>query len=167
MLNCKPVSTPLIDTKFDEDIPVRPDLEKPYQQLIGSLLYLAITSRPDILYPVTFLSQFNRKPTQQHWTCAQRILRYLKGTSNLSLTYKKSDHDLIGYSDSDWANNCPQRKSFSGNVFTYSDCAISWECQKQKTTSLSSTEAEYIALTLAAKEAIHLKFLLHEIKGLQ
>ena len=167
MEDCKPVSTPLSDLKplLSSETPHEEKLVKPYQQLIGSLLYLAVTSRPDIAYAVTFLSQFNTKPTSKHFAAAKRVLRYLKGSTNFSLCFRKSNQDIIGYSDADWANNCPNRKSFSGNVFIYSNAAISWECRKQATTSLSSTEAEYISLSDASKEAIHLKNLLSELIG--
>ncbi|XP_072154388.1 uncharacterized protein [Bemisia tabaci] len=165
MTNCKPVSTPIIKTQFD-DLPADPSLEKTYQQLIGSLLYLSVTSRPDISYAVTFLSQFSKQPNHQHWTSAKRILRYLKGTSNHCLTYKKSNNNLMGFADSDWANNDEKRKSFSGNVFIFSNGAVSWECHKQRTVALSSTEAEYLSLSDASKEAIYLKNLLEELTGI-
>lgn len=165
MTNCKPVSTPIIKTQFD-DLPADPSLEKTYQQLIGSLLYLSVTSRPDISYAVTFLSQFSKRPNHQHWTSAKRILRYLKGTSNHCLTYKKSNNNLMGFADSDWANNDEKRKSFSGNVFIFSNGAVSWECHKQRTVALSSTEAEYLSLSDASKEAIYLKNLLEELTGI-
>lgn len=167
MSECKTVTTPMSDVKSLINCTALHEerLEKPYQQLIGSLLYLAVTSRPDIVWPVIFLSQFNRKPTSAHWIAAKRILRYLKGTANFSLRYKKSSKDIVGYSDADWANNCSNRKSFSGNVFKFAEGAVSWECRKQVTTALSSTEAEYISLSDASKEAIHLNHLLEELVG--
>ena len=126
----------------------------PYQQLIGGLMYLAVLTRPDIAYSVSFLSQYNNCYNESHWKCVKRILKYLKGTKNYCLKYIKSGDVLTGYVDADWANDKCDRKSYTGFVFVLSGTAISWESRKQRTVALSSTETEYMALSDAAKEAI-------------
>lgn len=136
--------------------------EGPYRQLIGSLMYLVVTCRPDIAFPVTFLSQFNNNPKVDHWKAAQRILKYLNRTLDYKLCFHKTENPLFGYSDSDWGNNA-DRKSFGGFIFILAGGAISWSCKKQNVVATSSTEAEYIALTEAAKEGIFLRNLLAEI----
>jgi len=82
---------------------------------------------------------------------------------NLGLVYRKNDHTLIGFAEADWGSCVVDRRSFSGYVFMLSGAAISWKSQKQRTVSLSSTEAEYVSLSEATKEAIHLRSLLHEL----
>ncbi|CAH2098391.1 unnamed protein product [Euphydryas editha] len=135
----------------------------PYQQLIGSLLYLSILTRPDILYVVCYLSQFNNNFNETHWKHVKRILKYLKKTKNYGLKYVKDEHDLVGYVDADWASNSLDRKSFTGFVFKMSGSVISYECKKQTTIDLSRTEAEYMAICEASKEAIYLRNLLLEL----
>lgn len=168
MKDCKIASTPmevkgkqLVDKEVSDV-----DLGKiPYQRLIGSVMYLSVLTRPDITYAVNFLSQFNDNFTEYHWTCAKRILRYLKGSKHLKLKFSKGDTstlDLVGFVDSDWTNDS-DRKSYSGYVFKFSSGPVSWQCMKKKTTALSSTEVEYIALSEASKEAVYLKNILCEL----
>lgn len=162
ILDAKPVGTPLdCNTKFSTDEEYIDNV--PYQQLIGSLMYLCVMTRPDIMFAVSYLSQFNINHTKEHWTAAKRVLRYLKGTMDLCLTYSGNDLSLKGYVDADWANNPLDRKSFTGYAFTLANCAISWECRKQSSIALSSTEAEYMAITESAKEAVYLLALLKEL----
>lgn len=119
-------------------------------------MYLATCTRPDIAYAVSHLSQFNTCFNREHWTAAKRVLRYLKGTSDLGLTYTKNEKSIEGFVDADWTNCSIDRRSYSGFAFTLSGCPISWESRKQKTVALSSTEAEYMALSEAAKQATYL-----------
>lgn len=114
--------------------------------LIDSLQYLAVMTRPDIAYSVSFLSQFNNDYTEQHWKCAKRILKYLKGTRNQGLVFTVTDIFLEGFVDADWAGDKTDRKSYTGFVYKLSGSAIPWESRKQKTVALSSTEAEFMAL---------------------
>jgi len=164
MMNANPVSTPmeanlkLVCNKSGKDKP-----NVPYQSLIGSLMYLAVNSRPDIAYVTSYLSQFNTCYDLSHWTAAKRVLRYLKGTINLSLTYDSLDLNVEGFVDADWANNQLDRKSYSGFVFKLCKGPVSWEAKKQPCVTLSSTEAEYVAITQAAKECVFLKGLLKEL----
>lgn len=138
----------------------------PYQQLIGSLMYLGILTRPDISFAISFLSQFNNCYGETHWKHAKHVLRYLKGTKNFGLKFSKSDSHLEGFVDADWGSDKLDRKSYSGFCFRFSNSLISWESRKQSTVALSSTEAEYMALSDASKEAIYLKNLLNDLVGI-
>ena len=155
----KTVSTPAdLNVKLQKDDGVsRPVDTISYQSIVGSLLYAAITTRPDIAQAVGVVSKFCANPTQSHLTAAKRILRYLKGTVYLGLSYKKcADGNLIGYSDADWAGDVDDRHSTSGNVFLLAKGAVSWLSKKQATVALSTAEAEYVALSTATQEAIWL-----------
>ena len=90
-------------------------------------------------------------PTQEHYNGVKRVLRYLKGTKDYGLFYKKGDlkGELIGYSDNDFAGDCNDRKSTSSHIFFFGGMAVSWSSQKQGIVALSSCEAEYIAATTA------------------
>lgn len=128
-----------------------------YQAAIGSLLYAAVISRPDILYAVCQLSQFLSNPSEDHLRMAVNVFRYLAGTSGRKLTYKadQSDgHPLRVYSDASYANNLPDRRSFSGVIAYYRGCAVAWSSTKQQSVTLSTTEAEYVALTTAVQSLV-------------
>ena len=166
MEECRPVSTPL-EPKFqvicenDNCEKVNPTL---YQSLIGSLMYLAICTRPDILHSVCKLSQRNKDPHHEHMAAARRLLKYLNKSANYELRYRKTGQPVICYADADWGGDASNRKSYTGYVFILAGSAFSWESKKQATVALSSTEAEYMALSSAAKEAVFLKKLLSEVK---
>ena len=113
--------------------------------MVGSLNYLT-TTRPDISYFVSVLSQFMAKTHEIHWNAAKAILRYLKGTLDYGIKYiDASDVELIGYSDSDWAGNLDDRRSTTRYAFNNGSEVVSWSSKKKPTVSLSSTEAEYKA----------------------
>ena len=165
MTECKPVATPLdpsIQLKIADASPVDQTL---FQQIIGSLMYLMIGTRPDIAAAVSIISQFASNPTTLHHQAAKRILRYLKGTINLKLNYGDKDTKpmLIGYSDANWGNDINTRRSTTGYIFYLSGGAISWSSKRQATVALSSTEAEYMALSQTTREAIWLRTLLAEL----
>ena len=117
-------------------------------------MYLSVLTRPDISYSLSYLSQFNNNYDKRHWDCAKRILRYLKRTADYSLKYSKNEHELQGFVDSDWGSDSVDRKSYTGFCYRLSNSPVSWESRKQKIVALSSTEAEYMAITEAAKEGI-------------
>ena len=86
-----------------------------YRSLVGSLLYLAKQTRPDIMFTVNILSRHMNAPTNQHWVCGKRLLRYLQGSKGLKLTYtKEASYDLMGESDADWSGDVNDRKSTTG-----------------------------------------------------
>ena len=136
-----------------------------YQSVVGSLLYAAMATRPDIAYAVGVLSKFCTNPDEStHLTAARRVLRYLKGTNNYGIKYEKSGNaSLTGYSDASWADDLDDRRSTSGNVFLLANGPVSWFSKKQATVSMSTAESEYVALSQAAQKAVWLQRLLEEI----
>uniref|UniRef100_A0A6V7JVV1 Reverse transcriptase Ty1/copia-type domain-containing protein n=1 Tax=Bracon brevicornis TaxID=1563983 RepID=A0A6V7JVV1_9HYME len=135
----------------------------PYQELICSLMYLATCTRPDIAYVTSYLSQYNTNYNESNWSAAKRVLRYLKGTSEMGINCKKTAKPLVDYVDADWANCLDDRRSYTGYVFMLACSPISWESRKQRTVALCSTEAEYMTLTEATKEAMYLRRFLTEL----
>ena len=166
MEECKPVGTPVdVSSKLtcataDDDCI---DQQR-YQSAIGSLMYLSVSTRPDISYAVSSLARFSSKPSKEHWTALKRLLRYLKGSTNYGIRYtKEGTNECIGFSDADWAGDTNDRKSTSGYVFMLSGGAVSWCSKKQKCVALSTAEAEYIALSSAVQETIWLRQLISEL----
>lgn len=137
--------------------------EGQYRALIGRLLYLAGASRPDISFAVSSLSRFNNKPHEMHLRAAKRVLRYLKETRNYCITYKKGDEDLFVHSDADYGNCKESRRSYTGFVVMFAGGPIAWEAKRQSTVALSSTEAEYMAVTSAAREIMFFREVLLEL----
>ena len=137
-----------------------------YQSMVGSLLYASIATRPDIAQAVGAVSKFNSCSTEGHLTAVKRIFRYLKGTINLCIKYERSaDNRLVGFSDTDWAGDMNDRHSTTGNLFMMSGAAIAWSSKKQPVVALSTTEAEYVALSAVTQEAVWLSRLLSDIKA--
>jgi len=135
----------------------------PYASAVGSLMYAMVCTRPDIAHAVGVVSRYMSKPGKEHWEGVKWILRYLKGTSGMSLCFRKSNIILQGYSDADLGGDLDSRKSTTGYVFTLGGTAISWMSRLQKSVALSTTEAEYMANSEAAKEMIWLKRFLEEL----
>ncbi|CAA7028220.1 unnamed protein product [Microthlaspi erraticum] len=141
------------------------DMEKiPYQSAVGSLMYAMIGTRPDLAYSVGLVCRFMTNPIKEHWLGVKWIMRYMNGTSDMKISYRnEGDFVLKGYCDSDYAADMDKRRSISGIVFTLGGNRISWKSSLQKTVALSTTEAEYVALADAAKEAVWLKGLMNEL----
>lgn len=137
----------------------------PYRSLVGGLLYLAISTRPDISYAVQQLTQYVDSYTEIHWNAAIRLVRYLKGTRDLKLTLGSGNQtiSLQGFTDSDWANCLDTRRSIGGYTWNLGSGAISWAARKQKTVAASSCKAEYMAAFESAQECIWLRALLKAI----
>ena len=166
MYDSKPVSTPvnpdvkLVPSENPDDVCNQPM----YQTVVGSLLYLSTKTRPVIAYAVSRVARFCGKPTKEHWTAVKRVLRYLKGTSNLGLLYREdTPAEIIGYANADWAGDVGDRKSTSGYVFLLGGAAISWKSSKQTCVALSTAEAECVALSAAAQEAVWLQQLASDL----
>ena len=133
-----------------------------YRAAIGCLNYLSQCTRPDITYTVGILSQFLENPGLKHWQAFKRCLRYLKGTQSLGLEYVKSeDFNLVGYTDSSWAEN-DLKQSTCGFTYFLGKNLISWRSKKISAVSLSSTEAEYRAYLSAAQEAKWIRKILED-----
>ncbi|XP_050672421.1 copia protein isoform X2 [Leptidea sinapis] len=164
MAECKPVSTPMeTGLKLEKGNGLTEMENIPYQMLIGSLMYLAVATRPEIMFAVSYLSQYNTCFDNTHWHAAKRVIRYLKGTKNVTIRYKQSGMALTGMADADWAACTVDRRSYTGYIFKYGGGLISYASKKQRTVALSTAEAEYMAMTEATKEALHLKYLLEDI----
>ncbi|KAL4590248.1 hypothetical protein LXL04_003174 [Taraxacum kok-saghyz] len=135
----------------------------PYSSAVGSLIDAMICTHPDLAYAVSMVSRYMANPRKEHWKSVQWIFRYLRGTSSMCLHFGQSTTGVLGYVDSDHGKNLDKRRSITGYVFTLNGCAISWKAQLQSTVALSSTEAEYMAITEAIKEDIWLKGLFEEL----
>ncbi|GKA50311.1 retrovirus-related pol polyprotein from transposon TNT 1-94 [Tanacetum coccineum] len=142
------VDTPMIENKkLDEDLQGKPVDATLYRGMIGSLMYLT-SSRPDLNYVVCLCARYQAKPTEKHLQAVKRIFRYLNGTINMGLWYSKdTDMSLTAYADADHAGCQDTRRSTSGSAQFLGDKLVSWSSKKQKSTAISSTEAEYIALS--------------------
>lgn len=166
MEKCKPVTTPMmLNCKLDRPKGNCLDENKyPYRELIGSLMYLAVCTRPDIAFVCSQLSQFCCGFEMSHWLAAKRVLRYLAGTLDYGLCFYKTHHlDITAYTDADWGNDIVDRKSYTGFVVKLGNCTINWEARKQKCVALSSTEAEYLAISDVCKDLCFVQNFLNEI----
>lgn len=165
MEDCKPSTTPMeLGVKLEKSVN-KNSTEYDYRSLIGSLMYIAVCSRPDITHSVSYLSQFNDCYDETHWKSAKRVLRYLKGSKDFCLNFVKGGISITGYADADWGRCEADRRSYTGYVFQVGKSIVSWESRKQRTVALSSTEAEYMSLSDCCKEALFLRNFLQEILG--
>nr|GEY78011.1 retrovirus-related Pol polyprotein from transposon TNT 1-94 [Tanacetum cinerariifolium] len=130
---------------------------------VGSLMYAMVCTRPDIAHAVGVVSRFMSNPGREHWEAVKWLLRYLKGTSNMTLHFKGKDVILTGYPDADLGGCKDSYKSTTGYVFTVGGTAVSWMSKLQKSVALSTTEAEYMAIAEVTKELIWLKNFLKEL----
>lgn len=140
------------------------DLEKermkliPYASAVGSLMYAQTCTRPDISYAVGVLGRYQSNPGIDHWQATKKVMRYLQGTKDYMLTYRRSDQlEVVGYSDSDFAGCQDSKKSTSGFVFLLAGGAISWKSVKQSITASSTMEAEFVACFEASSHALWLR----------
>jgi hypothetical protein len=165
MEDCKAVSSPVdISTKLVQAENQAPAVDVPYREAVGALMHLMCATRPDIAFAVGMVARFMEVPQDVHWTAVKRIFRYLQGTKSHGIRFKSSgDLDFKYFSDADWAGDVADRKSTSGYVFKLAGGPISWGSKKQSSVSLSTSEAEYIALSLAIQEGKWVHRLLCEI----
>ena len=133
-----------------------------YSELVGSLLYLAVCTRPDITFAVGVLARHMSKPTLEHWTAAKAVLRYLAGTTGLGINFTHTTEAVEGYCDADYAGDVNTRKSTTGFVYILNGGAVVWSSKLQPTVAVSTAEAEYMAAAQAVKEALWLKTLLRD-----
>ena len=127
-----------------------------YRELVGGLMYLANTVRPDIAFATSHLARFSLDPTCHHMRAGISVLRYLLGTKDLGLVWEKGKSTLTGYVDSDYAGELDGRRSTSGHVFLNGTAAISWGSKLQKLAALSTVEAEFISICSGVQEALWL-----------
>ena len=129
--------------------------------MVRKLLYAGIATRPDRSHAVGAVSKFSSNPSEAYLTAIKRIFQHLKGTTDVTLKYKKSKNtQLIGYSDADYAGDLDDRCSTSGNIFLMCSGAVNWLSKKQPIVTLSTAEAEYVALSMATQKAVWLRKLL-------
>uniref|UniRef100_A0AAG5DG86 Retrovirus-related Pol polyprotein from transposon TNT 1-94 n=1 Tax=Anopheles atroparvus TaxID=41427 RepID=A0AAG5DG86_ANOAO len=141
------------------------DSNDEYHKLIGSLLYLATYTRPDIAAVTGILSRCVSNPTQADWVEAKRVVRYLLCTIDYALKLGSPGIQLalVGYCDADWAGDTSDRKSCSGYLYRLGGGTISWTSRKQTCVAMSTMEAEYIALSEAGQQVVWLRRLLKEM----
>ena len=166
MNDCNPTHVPMdMNLKLSKATDEKGVDEKKYRRSIGCLRYL-IHTRPDLSYSIGVLSRYMLDPKVSHDGALKHVLRYLRGTSTYGLTYTRADTvRLLGYSDSSLTVDDDDGRSVTGHIFYLNDSPITWCSQKQESVALSSCEAEFMAATEAAKQAIWLQELLSEITG--
>lgn len=166
MKDCKARTTPMEKTLHIEKGDKENCSDLPYRELIGCLTYATVTTRPDLCSATGYFSRFQSCFDDRHFNHAKHILRYIRGTVDIKMVYTKQEdaETLVGFSDSDWGGDKNDGKSTSGYVFKLFGNTVSWASRKQTTVSLSSTEAEYIALTEAICELKWIRKLLAELK---
>lgn len=136
----------------------------PYRQVVGSLMYLSIGTRPDITFSVNCASQYLEEPKKIHWNACKRILKYLIGTIDHRLYFPaRQKNCLQAFSDADYAGDVKTRKSTTGLVIKIDEATIAWSSLKQNVVTLSTTEAEYVAASQTVKEIIWVKSLLSDL----
>jgi len=165
MLGSKPCPTPMTPGVLTSEMsPTQQDDIKqmaniPYREAVGTLMYLAVVSRPDIMKAVSTVSRFLNNPGSQHWIAVKRIFRYLKGTMHFQLELGGEEGkalELSVYCDASWADAADQRRSTSGYLIYLGTGCISWKTRVQPTVSLSTTEAEYKSLCEGVCELLYL-----------
>jgi hypothetical protein len=166
MDTCHPKSTPMnvkvslnpssSENDLDDDAKAR------YGSAIGALMYLMIGTRPDIAFALAALSRFVSRPQSHHQAALQRLLRYLRATMTLKITYRKGD--LIGYTDADFGGSIITEGAYStsGYIFKLGGAPISWSSKKQGEIATSTTHAEYIGQYNAILHLQWLRTFLHE-----
>ncbi|KAJ9538811.1 hypothetical protein OSB04_031544 [Centaurea solstitialis] len=138
----------------------------PYASAIGSIMYAMLCTRPDVAYSVSVTSRYQQNPGEPHWVAVKNILKYLRRTKYMFLVFGGSEDEIsvTGYSDASFQTDRDDFRSQSGYVFTLNGGAISWKSSKQDTIADSTTEAEYIAASDAAKEAVWLRNFLSDLR---
>ena len=146
MTGCNSVSTPM-DRNLSLVATEEPQSDPKYANLIGMLMWASISTRPDISYATSLLARFTHANGPEHLTAVKHVFRYLSGTIDHGITYRKSDtpEDPVMYTDSDYAGDRQDRRSISGYVSIFAEGAFSWSSTRQSTVALSTMEAEYIA----------------------
>lgn len=167
--DAKPLSIPIVanSTLSQNDCPTTTvDIGKmagrPYREAVGSLMYAAVGTRPDISFAVGQVAHFSDNPGPAHWEAVKRIFCYLKGTRDYWLVYGEKEHSISGYTDADGMSN-EDRHAISGYAFLIDGGAVSWSSKRQSIVTLSTAEAEYVAATHAAKEAVWLREFISEV----
>ncbi|GJW89012.1 retrovirus-related pol polyprotein from transposon TNT 1-94 [Tanacetum coccineum] len=160
---CDPVDTPMVDRlKLDEDLLGIPVDQTRYRGMIGSLMYLMI-SRPDLVFVVCMCARYQAKPTKKHLEALKLVFRYLRGTINMGRWYPKdSTMALTAYADANHAGCQDTQRSTSGSAQFLGDRLVSWSSKKQRSTSISTTKAEYIAMSGCCAQILWMRYQLKD-----
>jgi hypothetical protein len=164
LTDCNPALTPMEERlKLSRDSTTEVDATQ-YRRLVGSLRYLAHT-RPDLAFSVGYVSWFMQRPTTEHQQAVKRIIRYVAGTLDHGIYYPRcpGEAHLVGYGDSDHADDIDTSKSTSGILFFFGKSLVGWQSVKQQVVALSSCEAEYIAASTASTQALWVVRLLGDL----
>ena len=167
-VGAKTVNNPSVEGQFMLKCEVKdPKMEnRPYRSLVGSLLYVATGTRPDVAFAVGRLSRHLEKPSEEHWNAAIRVLRYLKSTAAHGICYrsKPGDLKLSAFCDADWGSDKDNRRSTSGVMVMINDSPVIFKSKLRNSVSLSTAEAEYVALSLCIQEILWTKRILMEMR---
>lgn len=168
MSNCEKALTPMnINEKLQREDGTEQADARIYRSLVGGLNYLTHT-RPDIAFSVSVVSRYMHNPTKQHFGAAKKILRYVAGTVDYGVWYSNSStFKLTSFTDSDFGGSLDNRKSTSGNCFSFGSGVVTWSSKKQETVALSSSEAEYAAASASSRQALWLRKLLADFDFVQ
>lgn len=164
--DANPVSTPADHQQILQGGEQSTNVKFPYREVVGSLIYLAVGTRPDISFAVSYVSRFLENPANIHVTAVKRILRYLNGTSNYGILFSSKNANEFKfsiYSDADYAGCIETRRSTTGYCLLIGTSTISWCSERQSIVSHSTAESEYIAASQASRELVWLKRLLVEL----
>ena len=171
--NTKPMSTPLAP-HFKLSALLSPCIDEeckymayvPYASLVGNLMYAMVCTRPDMSQVVSMVSRYMHDPGKGHWQAAKWILRYILETVDLGLKFERDDNvgsHLVCYVESDFVGDLDKRRSTTGYMFTLDKALVSWRSTLQSTVAFSTTEAKYMAVIEAIKEAIWLHGLVEDL----
>ncbi|KAE9334786.1 hypothetical protein PF008_g13793 [Phytophthora fragariae] len=166
----KPQNTPMVPKTRLDKLTDEPSAEevaemqaKPFHQVVGSLLYLARVSRPDLSFTINQLARHCATPRKEAWTAAKYALRYLRKTKDIELVLRPIEDGMRIATDADWANDLQDRKSVSGFVVYLFGCPVHWGSSKQSVIALSSTTAEFIAASDGLQQAEWIKLVAMEV----
>ncbi|CAA0811089.1 cysteine-rich RLK (RECEPTOR-like protein kinase) 8, partial [Striga hermonthica] len=129
----------------------------PYASAIGSIMYAMLCIRPDVAHVLSVTSRYQSNSGEEHWKAVKMILKYLRKTKDIFMVYENRELNLEGFTDSGFQSDKDDFNSMSGYLFTLNGAAVSWKSSKQETISDSTTEAEYIAASDAAKEVVWIR----------
>jgi hypothetical protein len=174
MEDCNPVSTPMepgSDISMKDCPTKEEDIQEmkkyPYREVLGSLMYLMVSTRPDLAHAVGMLGRYANNPGKRHWYAAKRVLRYLQGTKDYKLTFQGNQLDIHGYCDADFGRDLDERVSVSGVLIKAAGGAIVWYSNKQSAIAQFTAEAEYIAANQAGRDIVWVRQMCSEMGLLQ
>lgn len=163
MTNCNGVPTPMCENLDLESESAEFGDRTLYRRIVGSLLYIALKSRPDICYAITRLCRFVSCPMTKHFEASKHIIRYLKSTVNYSLKFVKSEANIKSYSDANWARDLINGKSISGNLVYLYGNLVFWQSKKQNYVALSTCESELLSVRESTSFVMYLRNMMHEL----